>query len=111
MACLRSGECCKSVYFVLENIPVNEDKREIGRWASYHPGVQVMRHRKDGVDYLAIKVPSDCMFLTKDEKGLYGCAVYESRPQICKEYLCQAAKDDDTAKKLIEENMKALNNA
>lgn len=84
--CKRCGNCCKSVTFALKDVPVNDDKREIGKWASYH-NVEVMKHQIMGTEYLAIKIPGDCKFLTKNN-DIYECTIYEQRPEVCKRFIC-----------------------
>ena len=86
--CQRCGLCCKSTFFALTDVHYDDDIKEIGRWAQYH-GVQITRYTVDGIDRLGINIPGECKFLVKDNDGMYSCAIYEKRPEICKQYFCK----------------------
>lgn len=89
--CRRCGHCCMTLFLALQNVPVDADTQEIGRWAHLH-GCEPHRYR-DGS--LAIRVPLVCRWLELDEPtGRYRCRDYEHRPNVCRQYLCKAAKDD-----------------
>jgi len=52
----------------------------------------------DEPDVLACKVPLICQHLTFNPKtGLSACAIYEDRPPICRNFLCEAARREDEA--------------
>lgn len=90
MGCLRCGVCCKQTFFVLRDVPVEQDEREIAKWAMYH-GVKVMRYGIDGVDYLAVSLPGVCRYLIEKD-GEFSCAIYRQRPKVCQDYFCDRAK-------------------
>lgn len=92
MACKRCGICCKETFFVLKDVPLDNDTREIGRWAFYH-GVKTSKYNIDGTNYLAVGLPGECKYL-KQKDGLYECSIYENRPRICKDYICEKSKED-----------------
>jgi Fe-S-cluster containining protein len=91
MECLRCGKCCKQTFFALRDVPADKDKREIGKWAEYH-SVKTSRYKIDGIDYLAVSLPGECKYL-RQKKGKYYCYIYDERPNVCKDYYCQTAKD------------------
>lgn len=79
-----------TLFLALQNVPADDDKLEIGRWAHLH-NCEPYRYR-DGS--LAIRAPLVCRWLELDEEtGLYRCRDYEHRPKVCREYLCNRAKD------------------
>jgi Fe-S-cluster containining protein len=97
MACRRCGQCCTSINLVLGGIPVEEDKndQELARWIACH-GVQVRGLvQKEGTPpVLQITIPLICKHLQYDgNTGLCSCAIYDKRPKICREHLCNAAKE------------------
>ena len=60
--CKRCGTCCSQTFFALRDVPYDADKREIGRWLSYH-GVKTSRYNINGIDYLAVNIPGTCEHL------------------------------------------------
>jgi len=88
--CNRCGLCCRSTFFALKDVPVDKDTREIGRWASYH-GVDVMKYPIDGIEYLAVSLPGVCKNLIEVD-GVCICGIYDTRPNVCKEYFCKKVK-------------------
>lgn len=86
MECKRCGKCCSSFFLALDNIPIDQDEKEIARLASYH-GCEPMEYNGK----LAIKVPNPCKHLSWDEDGKAVCLIYENRPIVCREYFCQKA--------------------
>lgn len=93
MNCNRCGTCCKQTFFALRDVPVEKDTREIARWASYH-GVKVGKYPIDGVEYLSINIPGECQFLVTKEDGTTECAIYISRPELCKKYFCKKSQSN-----------------
>jgi Fe-S-cluster containining protein len=63
---------------------------DFGRFLAYH-GL-VMRDRADG--QMEVYGESKCRQLKSDAKGAYSCAVYETRPQICRDWLCEDARKE-----------------
>lgn len=72
--CIRCQECCRWMTFILDNVTV-ETLRPIyeARGCRFEP--------IEGHNATALMVPSTCQQLTKD-----GCAIYEDRPQYCRDY-------------------------
>lgn len=84
MSCLRCGMCCLPYAIRLEK---NDDA---GRWLIYH-GLTV-----EAVDeeLMAIKGSSKCHMLVFNPDGTTGCGCYQTRPDICRNYLCARAKEE-----------------
>jgi Fe-S-cluster containining protein len=78
MSCKRCGRCCHDF-----SIAVEKDS-DISRFFSYHGFTVVER---DGAVYLSGSNP--CKHLRMGKGGAYECAIYISRPQICKDYSCE----------------------
>ena len=98
--CWRCGDCCKRCNFTLNEIPVEKDIQEFGRWAIYH-GAIITENPVDGVKRLRISLPYPCKYLEK-QGNIYGCAIYQTRPKMCKEYWCE--KSMINMKKILEVN-------
>ena len=83
------AKCC--TYFSL-GVDEPEDRKDFEAmlWQIAHKGVSFYIYRKDWY----LMVDSKCNFLTKDNK----CAIYETRPYICKEHSiesCEYTETDD----------------
>ena len=92
LICERCGYCCSSAFFVLSDQDT-EDKKELGRWFSYHH-CDVMPYPTPNGDRLGIRIPLVCKYLSFDkEKGVYQCTIYDERPLVCREYFCKRMKD------------------
>lgn len=74
---LCTARCCK--YFALEiDTPKDREDYDFIRWYLMHQHVVVWRDEGDW--YLEVRTP--CKNLLPDNK----CAVYDTRPQVCREY-------------------------
>lgn len=74
---LCTARCCK--YFALEiNAPKKKDDYEHIRWYLMHEGIAVWADQGDW--YLEIRTV--CKHLEPDGR----CGIYETRPQICRDY-------------------------
>ena len=72
--CGACQACCKRMLVILEG--GDDDSRSDWEWKLYGlVRVRQMKHKKNG----------DCINLTKN-----GCAVYSSRPLICRAFDCEA---------------------
>jgi Fe-S-cluster containining protein len=69
----------------MTNRSFDDDPREIKRLMEYH-GIQPIKNSKGE---LGIHIPGDCKHLLKDSDWKYGCAIYETRPIVCREYCCE----------------------
>ena len=92
-ACRRCGVCCSSAFLALANVPADQDREGLARWLSYH-GCEPMRYPGENGDVLAVKIPLPCKHLAcEPESGKTSCLIYESRPRVCRDYLCDKAKE------------------
>jgi Fe-S-cluster containining protein len=74
---LCTARCCK--YFALQiDKPKTREEYDHIRWYLMHEGIAVWKD--DGDWYLEIRTV--CKLLQPD----YSCGIYETRPQICREY-------------------------
>ena len=94
MSCKRCGQCCLGAYIALYSIKVDDDKQEFGRWLNYH-SVRIGQMPTDEGDVLLVKISTTCHHLKFNKKTKEAfCAIYETRPQICREHYCDIAKED-----------------
>jgi Fe-S-cluster containining protein len=96
MACKRCGQCCNTVFFILGSIKVDADEQEFSRYVSYHRcDVRRVDLGDGGAEALGVKMPLVCEHLRYNPKtGLSSCAIYENRPKVCRDFLCEAAKEE-----------------
>ena len=86
--CQRCGHCCKGVFLNFGmGHAANEKEREAAqdflRWASFHEDVTVKWIDEDTAE---VAYNSPCRHLIFVEDGKAGCAVYEDRPEICRNF-------------------------
>jgi len=54
----------------------------------------LMKLGDGGPEVLGVKMPLVCQHLKYNPKtGVSSCAIYENRPKVCRDFLCEAAKD------------------
>lgn len=96
MACRRCGQCCTLIHFCLGGIELAKDSQEFARYVSYHRCEVFGVDLEDGRgEVLGVKIPLTCQHLEFDgNTGLASCAIYETRPQICKDHQCNFAKGE-----------------
>jgi len=75
--CVSCQECCKWMTFTLNAV---YQFKEIKEYYEAH-GCRVIVNKKIGQGRVSIMVPHVCPNLT--EKG---CAIYQRRPQFCRDY-------------------------
>lgn len=94
MPCKRCGQCCTTVNFILGGVESDNDLQEFQRYVAYHR-CEVYRVEQEGKpDVMGVKLPLVCRHLDFDgNTGLCSCAIYETRPKICRDHLCNAAKE------------------
>ena len=63
---------------------VDEDALDQIRWMELH-GLKVEYRRRRGVVSYYYTMATPCSQL-RHQDGLYSCAVYETRPQMCRDY-------------------------
>jgi Fe-S-cluster containining protein len=85
---LCTARCCK--YFALAiDTPVTPEDHDYIRWFLMH--AHVVAWRQDGDWYLEVRTP--CQHLQPDN----ACGIYETRPQICRDYGLPEKAEDATA--------------
>jgi Fe-S-cluster containining protein len=80
--CRQCGRCCMAMTF--EGGLFDEDAADQIRWMELH-GMRVDYHRRRGVVTWYYTMPTPCTKLERDEDG-YRCGIYETRPQMCRDY-------------------------
>lgn len=85
--CLQCGKCCMSMTFF--GGEVDEESRDEIQWIELH-GFKIDYVRNDGREEYYFTIPQRCNALQeiKTESGAtnYVCGVYETRPQMCRDY-------------------------
>lgn len=83
-----TGKCCR--YFATQiDTPTERADFDYIRWYMMHGPVSVFV--EDGVWYLMVM--ADCRHLLPDNR----CGIYETRPQICRDYSTDNCEYDDDA--------------
>ena len=104
VGCVRCGRCCSSAFLALTNVPADQDEQDLARWLLYH-GCEPMRYPTPEGDVLAVKIPLPCKHLAREPRGgKTSCLIYENRPKVCREYLCEKAKEAA----IVEEFMRCM---
>jgi Fe-S-cluster containining protein len=88
--CLSCGLCCTYLAVEISAPDTVKAATEI-LWHLYHHGVSVYR---DSDDEWMVQFETRCKHLQSDNK----CAIYEHRPQICRDYeadTCEVNADDE----------------
>jgi len=80
--CQRCGKCCMVMSF--EGGVVTKDERDIIHWMELH-GLQIDYYQKNGRQRYVFTMPIRCQALI-EENGRFRCGVYDTRPQMCREY-------------------------
>lgn len=85
--CLQCGKCCMSMTFF--GGLLDDDSRDQIRWMELH-GFMIEYAKKRGQTEYYYTIPRRCDALrelaTPDGKVQYACGIYESRPQMCRDY-------------------------
>lgn len=84
MACTRCGKCCRTYAIAMHR---DED---YGRFLAYH-GLCLRAREGGGMEVYG---ESKCRHLKSDAKGRYRCAIYDDRPKICRDWLCDDARKE-----------------
>lgn len=80
--CQACGKCCMAMTF--EGGEVDDDAADQIRWLELH-GVEVEYHRRRGITRYYYTLATPCSQLRVAE-GQYTCAIYDTRPQMCRDY-------------------------
>jgi hypothetical protein len=85
--CLQCGKCCMSMTFF--GGEVDDDARDEIHWMELH-GLKIDYVKKRGVTEYYFSMPQRCNALKEvaspDGKTQFMCGVYETRPQMCRDY-------------------------
>ncbi len=84
MSCKRCGMCCLPYSIQMTK---NDDA---GRWLTYH-GL-IIQAGDD--EHMILHGQSKCHMLVMKDDGTTACGCYADRPDICKKYACERAKDE-----------------
>lgn len=89
MACRRCGQCCNKALLIMDGCNLAQEKmRDLAQWYSYH---HCEIRAEEGTGNMSIMIPMVCQHLNfNPETGFAACLIYDKRPQICREYLCEA---------------------
>jgi Fe-S-cluster containining protein len=88
----------------LDNIPINEDIQELGPWLRGH-GCEPLTINNGKAEVLAIRIPSICKFLQRNDDGRTSCLIYTTRPKICKMHWCKDVIKEEMIKNINKENI------
>jgi Fe-S-cluster containining protein len=80
--CQQCGRCCMAMTF--EGGELDEEAYDQIRWMELH-GLRIDYYRRRGVVSWFYTMATPCSQLRNDE-GRYSCAIYETRPQMCRDY-------------------------
>lgn len=80
--CLQCGKCCMSMTFF--GGEVDDEARDEIRWMELH-GMRIEYVQKDGCAEYYFTIPQRCNALQQID-GKFMCSVYETRPQMCRDY-------------------------
>jgi Fe-S-cluster containining protein len=74
----------------------DNDPDEFQRYVSFHRCQVYRATQEEKPDVMGVKLPLVCRHLNFDGNiGECSCAIYETRPKICQDFLCNAAKKED----------------
>lgn len=97
MGCKRCGNCCREAVLTISHLIVNGkilNLDQLARWLSYHRCDA--KRVGELSDLLEVKIPLSCIHLGFNEvEGTYFCKIYNKRPEICRVFLCERAKESE----------------
>jgi len=89
MACKKCGACCKETTMRIDiSGKSQKDIEDYRKYLSLHACSSFIQG-----DTLTVLAPVMCSLLGYQEGKGYICSDYENRPEICRKFLCQKAKD------------------
>ena len=80
-----SVEQCRSVYLWQGDLAEFKE-RDTKKWTEYHEIETFSKVMPDGKTFWGIKLDKPCKHLIETEPGLFGCAIYDRRPYVCRIY-------------------------
>jgi Fe-S-cluster containining protein len=82
-----------------EITPENEAKiMDQLKWFNLHRCDTNLISYKDGKKRAVLRIPILCRDLDQDKDGKFFCKHYDTRPMLCREFLCERAKQGMPAK-------------
>lgn len=89
MACRQCGQCCVYAIVPIPGATRDHDPMEIVSYLEAH-NCKVY----DGEQCLMLRIPMNCQHLEFDTAtNTAHCLIYDRRPQLCRDYLCDAARE------------------
>ena len=80
--CQQCGRCCMAMTF--EGGPVDEDALDQIRWMELH-GMRIDYFKRGRSTIYYYTMPTACSQL-RESGGRYSCGIYDTRPQMCRDY-------------------------
>jgi len=91
--CRRCGTCCDKTFIFLRDVLSKDDSWGVKKYFDAHKIKNITRIM-DNIEYFILILPNSCEHLIKNESGICSCAIYDNRPEICKNYFCERAKSN-----------------
>ena len=85
LGCIRCGNSCRSVYLWQGPLDLFKE-RDTKRWVEYHEIETFTAKAPDGRLHWGVKLPKPCRWLHEESPGVFACAVYSTRPYVCRIY-------------------------
>ena len=80
--CLSCMNCCKQINILTAYAGDNEDIKKFYATRGFKVySVKMPQENENGSTRILLSIEHPCPFLTP-----YGCAIYNDRPQVCKDY-------------------------
>ena len=95
MACKRCGLCCIHCDILHQEITPESATMltDRMRWFVLHRCDAQIVSLEDGRKFAMARIPLTCRNLDKNKDGFF-CKDYKNRPQLCKDFMCDAAKEE-----------------
>ncbi len=82
--CKRCGKCCIEYTAILSKADIKRIKRLGYDEVDF---AEIDKNLPEPENFvLKEKSNYECVFLTKNKKGVYSCKIYDSRPTVCRRY-------------------------
>ena len=92
--CTQCGNCCIQCDIRWEEI-TDTNKSVIMdrlRWLQLHRCDTQIMSFENGQKFGLLRIPLTCSALDMGKDGKFFCKIYDTRPQLCKDFLCPRAK-------------------
>lgn len=92
--CKRCGLCCIVCDLRWEEMTETNKTAIMDRmrWLNLHRCDCQVVTLKDGRKFSALRIPLMCVNLDQNKDGTYFCKQYDTRPHVCRNFLCDKAK-------------------